>query len=151
MLQNSTVEGVIQKEQLGTGHAVQQVEPLLTDFNGDILVLSGDVPLLRTETLRHMLDTHRQSGAGATVLTADFEDPTGYGRIVREPDGTLNRIVEHKDCSPEILQINEINAGVYLFQAPLLFAALRQVDNNNQQGEYYLPDALDHFPVMKNP
>ncbi len=145
-LENTGVEYVFQEKQLGTGHAVMQLETKLKDFDGDLLILSGDVPLLRLETLRQLLQTHGKKGAGATLLTALFPDPTGYGRILRTPSDTLDRIIEHKDCSPDQLSIREINAGIYIFDTQTLFKALKKIDNNNQQGEYYLPDALSYFP-----
>ncbi|NOZ75988.1 MAG: NTP transferase domain-containing protein [FCB group bacterium] len=139
---DSGAEWVVQEPQLGTGHAVQQVEPLLKDQQGDLLVLSGDVPLLREYTLNQLMRAHRQSGAAATLLTAQFADPSGYGRILRNKDNGLERIVEDKDCSPEESVIREINAGIYVFQVGPLFEALKQVNNQNAQGEYYLPDTL---------
>ncbi len=140
------VETVIQEQQLGTGHAIRQTEPLLSGFVGDIMVLSGDVPLLTRASLEKLLATHYESRAGATLMTARFDDPTGYGRIVRDANGFLDQIVEHKDCTPEQLNINEINAGIYIFDAKTLFNSLELIDNDNAQGEYYLPDALNYFP-----
>jgi UDP-N-acetylglucosamine diphosphorylase/glucosamine-1-phosphate N-acetyltransferase len=136
------VEFVLQKEQLGTGHAVLQCGPTLQDFDGTVLVLNGDVPGLKVGTLRTMLETHRRSGTVATVMTARFEDPTGYGRIVRDGEGLLERIVEEKDADERIRAIREVNAGVYCFEATPLFEALRQVGRNNAQGEYYLTDVV---------
>lgn len=145
-LAGTAVETVVQEEQLGTGHAILQTEPLLKDFTGDLMVLSGDVPLLQKNSLEKLLNTHYTSGAGATLMTARFDDPTGYGRIVRNEQGFLDRIVEHKDCTAAELALNEINAGIYIFDAPTLFSSLKLIDNDNSQGEYYLPDALNHFP-----
>lgn len=139
------VEFVVQSPQLGTGHAVQQAEPLLEDFTGDVLVLSGDVPLLTEDTLRMLLESHRESGAVATLLTSELDDPTGYGRVMRDQTGFVEKIVEHKDASPEELRVKEINVGIYVFKAPDLFAALKLIDNNNAQGEYYLPDVIPLF------
>jgi len=139
------VEFVVQSPQLGTGHAVQQAEPLLKDFPGDVLVLSGDVPLLTDQTLRMLLESHQKSGAVATLLTSELDDPTGYGRIIRDETGFVKKIVEHKDAGPEELKVNEINVGIYVFRSPDLFAALKQIDNNNAQGEYYLPDVIPLF------
>ncbi|MFH1853668.1 MAG: NTP transferase domain-containing protein [Candidatus Neomarinimicrobiota bacterium] len=146
VLQGSGVETVVQEQQLGTGHAVAQTEPLLRDFDGDLMVLSGDVPLLSEDSLLGLLHRHISTGAGATLMTANFADPGGYGRIVRDQAGFLDRIVEHKDCTPEQLRITEINAGIYIFDSKTLFRGLKMIDNNNSQGEYYLPDALIHFP-----
>jgi bifunctional UDP-N-acetylglucosamine pyrophosphorylase/glucosamine-1-phosphate N-acetyltransferase len=106
------------------------------------LILNGDHPLFTTETLRRLVEEHRRLGAAATVLTARMADPTGYGRIVRNVDGSVERIVEHKDASEEERCIDEINTGTYCFDNRKLFAALQQVNNNNAQGEYYLPDVL---------
>lgn len=145
VLRGTEVETVIQEQQLGTGHAVLQTEPLLGDFSGNILVLSGDVPLLSRASLENLLRAHYHYQAGATLLTAILADPTGYGRICRKADGTLQQIVEHKDGTPRQLQIREINAGVYIFDSENLFRILKLIDNNNQQGEYYLPDVLPHI------
>lgn len=136
------VEFVVQSPQLGTGHAVLQAAPLLRNFDGDVLVLSGDVPLLRARTLRNLIAVHRREGLPATLLTTEMEDPSGYGRVVRGPDSLVTEIVEHKDAGEEIRRIREINVGIYLFRARELFATLPQVTNHNVQGEYYLPDVL---------
>lgn len=144
-VKNENVEYVIQEPQLGTGHAVQQTYPLLKDFDGEVLVLSGDVPLLRESTINKILEIHHDANHGATVLTAKFNDPFGYGRVVRKNDDTLDKIVEHKDCTEDQLSIKEINAGIYLFKAKSLFPALKNIKKDNKQGEYYLPDALEHI------
>ncbi|RMF08798.1 MAG: UDP-N-acetylglucosamine pyrophosphorylase [Candidatus Neomarinimicrobiota bacterium] len=146
VLVGTGAEAVIQDPQLGTGHAVQQVAPLLDEQKWDLLVLSGDVPLLRVSTLRNLLNRHRREGCGATLLTARLDDPQGYGRIRRDGAGHLEAIVEEKDCTPEDRSIREINAGIYLFQSEWLFKALRLVRNDNAQGEYYLPDVL---PILR--
>ncbi len=140
--QNRGVEFAVQAEQLGTGHAVLQTLPLLKDFSGDILVLSGDVPLLRSRSLKLLIDLHREKRPLATLLTAEMDDPSGYGRIVRDESGFVKQIVEEKDASDEIRAIKEINVGIYLFRAKELFAALPLIKNDNNQGEYYLPDVL---------
>lgn len=132
----------VQEQQLGTGHAVMQTAPFLSDDTADILILSGDVPLLRSTTLEQFAQHHRSSGAVASVLTARVPDPTGYGRIVRSNDGSLVRIVEHKDASQEVRQIDEINSGIYLVRRDALFSALEHVGNANIQGEYYLTDII---------
>ncbi len=139
---NRGVEYAVQNEQLGTGHAVLQTQSLFRDFEGDILVLSGDVPLLRAETLQKLIDIHQVEHPLATMLTAEMTDPTGYGRIVRDAQGFVRQIVEEKDASPEIKKIKEINVGIYVFQARPLFQTLPMVGNDNQQGEYYLPDVI---------
>ncbi len=136
------VEYAVQSEQLGTGHAVLQTRPFFEHYDGDILVLSGDVPLLRAETLRQLIDIHQKEQPLATMLTADMDDPTGYGRIVRDEHGFVRQIVEEKDASPEIKKIKEINVGIYVFQAQSLFETLPLVKNDNNQGEYYLPDVI---------
>ncbi len=130
----------IQEEQLGTGHAVLQTEQILSDFDGEVFVLSGDVPLLTEKTLYRLIDAHYNSNAVATVLTARIDDPTGYGRIVRLPDGSVDCIVEEKDASPEQKRINEINSGIYLFHRKALFEALHYIKSDNSQHEYYLTD-----------
>ena len=135
----------IQEPQLGTGHALLQAEPFLPqNQRGTVLLLSGDVPLIRTRTLDALLDQHRGHAAAATVLTAKIEQPDGYGRIVRS-DGAISAIVEHKDADPDIRAINEINSGIYAFELELLFPALRQIGAENAQGEYYLPDLVRIF------
>jgi UDP-N-acetylglucosamine pyrophosphorylase len=136
---------VEQTPQLGTGHAVMQAEPPLQDFNGDVLVLSGDVPLLRLETLRLLLDMHRSAGVSATVLTAQVPDPTGYGRIIRDGEGRVTRIVEQKDASEAERAVNEINSGIYVFDARRLFEGLRSITPDNAQKEYYLTDVFAYF------
>lgn len=130
-----------QDVQLGTGHAVQQAESVLHDFAGDVLILSGDVPLLRSETLRSFADAHVASGAAVSVLSVSAPNPTGYGRIMRTGDN-FERIVEHKDASEVERAITEINSGIYLVRAESLFTALREVSNTNVQGEYYLTDII---------
>lgn len=144
-IKSENVEYVIQEPQLGTGHAVQQTESLLIDFTGDVLVLSGDVPLLRKSTIDKMLKIHRDANNGATVLTAMFENPHGYGRVIRKNNDTLNFIIEEKDCNEEQRKIKEINAGIYIFKAIELFPALNRIKNDNKQNEYYLPDVLKYI------
>jgi len=143
------VSFAIQEEQLGTGHAVMQTENMLKDFDGDFLVLSGDVPLLTLSTMQNFLRTHRRSGSVMTVLTAKMKDPTGYGRIVRLSDGSVDRIVEEKDATPEEKEINEINSGIYIFKRKELFDALHHINPENAQHEYYLTDVLGYFTHKK--
>lgn len=131
----------LQEEQLGTGHALLSAEETLARFTGDLLLLCGDVPLLRQETLQALVDRHRQQAACVTVLTAEMADPTGYGRIIRGADG-VDRIVEEKDATADERRVREINTGIYLFRAPQVFGLLRGVDNRNAQGEYYLTDVV---------
>ena len=138
----SNVEFVLQAEQLGTGHAVLCTKEKFANAAGTVLVLCGDTPLFTGELLKNFVDKHTESRAAATVLTAEMPDATGYGRIIREDDGTFKKIVEHKDANSYERQINEVNAGIYCFDAQKLFAALTKVKNENAQGEYYLPDVL---------
>jgi bifunctional UDP-N-acetylglucosamine pyrophosphorylase/glucosamine-1-phosphate N-acetyltransferase len=134
---------VEQKEQLGTGDAVNAARELLADRDSTLLVLSGDVPMIRPETLAGLVQHHhghRGKGAACTILTVKLKDPTGYGRIIRDGEGLFEKIVEQKDADENERQINEINAGIYAFDTRKLFAALAKVQNNNSQGEYYLTD-----------
>jgi bifunctional UDP-N-acetylglucosamine pyrophosphorylase / glucosamine-1-phosphate N-acetyltransferase len=133
---------VEQTEQLGTGHAMQQTEEILKDFSGDVLVLHADVPLLRAETLQQLVATHRRSGAVATLLTAVMEQPGRLGRVVREKNGHVARIVEALDASETERAIREINTGTYCFQASFLYPALHDLTSNNSKGEYYLTDVI---------
>lgn len=133
----------LQEPQAGTGHALLQAEPALRGAEGDVLLLSGDVPLLRGETMAALVDAHRAAKAAATVLTAEIPDPAGYGRIVREPaGGPIARIVEHRDASEAERSIREINSGIYVFDLGPLFASLRRIGSDNVQSEYYLPDLV---------
>lgn len=136
---------VEQNPQLGTGHAVMQTEKELRGYAGDVLVLSGDVPMLTYRTARGLIDSHRSSGATATVLSAILEDATGYGRIIREKEGSVSGIVEQKDATPEQRAIREINSGIYVFDSVNLFEGLRHITTDNSQHEYYLTDVFRHF------
>ncbi|CAM4402912.1 bifunctional UDP-N-acetylglucosamine diphosphorylase/glucosamine-1-phosphate N-acetyltransferase GlmU [Paenibacillus alkaliterrae] len=138
-------EYVLQEQQLGTGHAVRQAEALLGEEDGTTIVICGDTPLVQASTIQAMLELHASRGAAATVLTASFDNPTGYGRVIRGEDGTVQRIVEQKDCSPEEAAVKEINTGTYCFDNKKLFAALAKVTSNNAQGEYYLTDVIGIF------
>ncbi len=142
-LSNYKVEFVWQKEQLGTGHAVMMAEPALRDFRGTTLVALGDVPFLSEKTLEKLLNAHEKTSAAATCLSAEFDDPTGYGRIVRkEKTDILMKIVEHRDASPSELLINEINSGTFCFDNQMLFKFLKKIGTDNSQGEYYLTDVI---------
>ncbi len=134
-----------QDEQLGTGHAVMQTKALLENFDGDTLILSGDVPLLRHETVDKFLNFHNENGFLASLLSANFENPFGYGRIVRSENGDFIDIVEEKDATDEIKKLNEINSGIYIVDNKNLFEALKTLKTDNAQGEYYLTDIFNYF------
>ena len=136
------LEFVVQSPQLGTGHALQQAESLLSGKRGTVLLLYADVPLLRVETLQRLVEHHRGQRAAATVLTAELADPYGYGRIVRDADGRIARIVEERDASGEERAIREVNSGIYAFDLAGLFEALGSLATDNAQGEYYLTDLV---------
>jgi UDP-N-acetylglucosamine diphosphorylase/glucosamine-1-phosphate N-acetyltransferase len=136
------LEFAIQSERLGTGHAVQQAQPALKGFEGTIMVLTGDTPLLEKSTLAEFVKYHRDSGASATVMSAEVEDASGYGRILRGEGGDLLGIVEHKDATEEQRSIGEYNSGMFCFESDILFSALDRVDRTNVQGEYYLTDVM---------
>lgn len=133
---------VVQEEQLGTAHAVQQAEQVLDGREGTTIVICGDTPLITPETIQQLMETHKEAGAKATILTAIVEDPTGYGRILRGQDDLVTGIVEQKDATPDQQKVQEINSGTYCFDNQALFEALKKVDNNNSQGEYYLTDVI---------
>ena len=132
----------MQEEQLGTGHAVACALDALTGFSGTVLILCGDTPLLRAETLKNLLAFHNDNQAAVTVLTAVMDDPYGYGRIVRDASGRVTRIAEQKDADPEEQEIREINSGIYCMDSGFLFSSIREIGNDNAQGEYYLTDLL---------
>jgi len=135
---------VDQDEVPGTGRAVQvAIDELPADFGGDVLVLSGDVPLLEAETLHALIEGHRAASAAATLLSARLDDPTGYGRVIRDPDGAVQRIVEQKDATADEAAVTEINAGVYVFRAADLRAQLARVTQDNAQGEMYLTTVIE--------
>ncbi len=132
---------VVQTEQLGTGHAVLQAKDKLKDYDGDVMVLCGDTPLLREETLEELYKFHRDTDSVTTILTSIYDNPFGYGRIVKE-NGLVKAIVEEKEADAEIKKIKEVNAGVYCFKGRELFDALSKITNNNEKGEYYLTDVI---------
>jgi bifunctional UDP-N-acetylglucosamine pyrophosphorylase/glucosamine-1-phosphate N-acetyltransferase len=142
------VRFVFQEPQLGTGHALLQTEPLLRNEHGTVVLLSGDVPLLTSETLKGLIDTHNEAQAAATVLTAQVDRPYGYGRIVRA-NGRITRIVEERDATPAQREIREINSGIYAFALEPLFDALASIKSENAQGEYYLPDLVSIYRKRK--
>lgn len=135
-------EYVVQQEQLGTGHAVMQASEILKDFEGTVMVLCGDTPLLQGQTLAKLFAEHQAAKASATVLTACMPDPTGYGRVIRNEDGQVLKIVEQKDAASGELAVNEVNTGIYCFERKALFEALNSINCNNMQGEYYLTDVI---------
>ncbi len=137
-----SVKYVEQKEQLGTGHAVMQADEQLNGKNGDVLILCGDVPLLRPDTLVGFKNAHYDSGSSASVMTTDLNDPYGYGRIVKDKTGSIIRIVEQKDASEDEKKIKEINSGVYIIDSQDLFSSLRHISSDNASGEYYLTDVI---------
>ncbi|ERK28386.1 bifunctional UDP-N-acetylglucosamine diphosphorylase/glucosamine-1-phosphate N-acetyltransferase GlmU [Clostridium intestinale] len=131
----------LQEEQLGTGHAVKCAKEFLKDKDGVVAIFTGDAPLIRKETVKNLLDNHIENGNTGTLLTSLIQDPTGYGRIIRNGN-EIERIVEHKDCNEDELKVNEINAGMYCFDIKALLGALEKLSNNNAQGEYYLTDVI---------
>lgn len=131
----------LQEEQLGTGHAVKCAKDFLGD-EGQTLILFGDTPLITAETLRRLREHHMRQGNTVTVLSAMIDDPTGYGRIIRDADGNFVKSVEHKDATDEERASHEINSGMYIFDTAELKDALEKIQPNNAQGEYYLPDTL---------
>ncbi len=140
---DSDVEWVVQAEQRGTGHAVLMAGPALEGFEGRMLLVCGDTPLLRAATLHGLIEGHARSGCSATVLSMRLPDPKGYGRILRGPNGDLIGIVEERDASPEQKAIDEVNSGIYVFEVPALHEALAGLTAHNAQGEYYLTDTMD--------
>ena len=140
-----SVEFAVQEPQLGTGNAVMQAKNLLRDFRGDVLVLSGDVPLLREQTIRELMSVHRKKNAVATILTTDLEDPSGYGRVLRGEEDNVVGIVEHKDATDDQRKVREINSGIYVFDNGHLFDALGHITAHNAQNEYYLTDVFGYY------
>ena len=136
------LEFVLQQPQNGTGHAVQQLLAPLADFDGELLVLNGDVPLLREQTIADLLQRHRDSGAAVTLLTARLADPSGYGRVFADAEGHVSAIVEHRDCSEAQRRNTLINAGIYCFSWRRLAEVLPQLRSDNDQGELYLTDTV---------
>jgi len=134
-----------QDEQLGTGHAVMQTKSELENFEGDTLILSGDVPLLRYETVENFLKFHNANNFSASLLSANFDNPHGYGRIVRDEKGNFVDIIEEKDADEEVKKISEINSGIYIVDNKNIFKALKTLKTDNAQGEYYLTDIFNYF------
>lgn len=141
-LRDARVEFVEQRQQLGTGHAIMQTRSLLEAYQGAVLVLSGDTPLIQTASLRRLVDLHQAHEAAVTILTAQMDNPFGLGRILRDTEGQVIRIIEEKDATPEQRAITEVNTGTYCFHSASLFEALTGITPNNKQGEYYLTDTI---------
>ncbi|MCR4716454.1 MAG: NTP transferase domain-containing protein [Lachnospiraceae bacterium] len=137
-----SVKYAVQEEQLGTGHAVKCAADFIGN-DGDTMILCGDTPLIDAKTLKGMYEFHKSKGHKATLLSTKFEDPTGYGRIIRDADGHFIKNVEHKDATDEERESKEVNAGMYVFDSEALQEALKELKNDNVQGEYYLPDVLE--------
>ena len=131
-----------QIEQLGTGHAVLQTNELLKNRKGHILILYGDVPNIKASTLQPIVNDHISNNRDLTLITAEIDDPTGYGRIIRDKNGNLLKIVEEKDCSDDEKKIKEWNPGIYIFKIPEVFKILNNIKTNNASKEYYLTDAI---------
>lgn len=146
VLQDRSVNFVVQEQQLGTGHALMQAKDKVNP-NSTLLVLAGDIPLLQVETIKSLLDFHSHKGSIATILSTELSDPYGYGRIIRDDDNSFARILEEKDATLEEKMIKEINSGIYCFEARSAFEALDKITTQNAQGEYYLTDVLE---ILKN-
>ncbi len=136
------VNTVLQSERLGTGHAVMMAREFLESRGGSVVILGGDAPFIDAETIKESMQQHVSTNSSATVISAPIDDATGYGRVVRNSDGSLKAIIEHKDADEEVLKINEINSGAYWFEVEDLLAVLDRITSNNKAKEYYLPDAL---------
>ena len=146
---NAVIDFAVQEPQLGTGHAVMQTESLLKDFDGEVLILSGDVPMLRYETVERLIDEHFTNKHFATLLTAIFKDPKGYGRIIRDSNGRFEKIVEHRDATDEQKKIHEMNPAIYIINRKVLFDSLKKITPENDQKEYYLTDIFNFIPKEK--
>jgi len=136
------IEYVLQNEPLGTGHAAMCAHEALKDFNGTVVILNGDFPLIRPETLKGFIEMHRRSKGALSLLTTVLDNPDGYGRVIRGRDGDVIRVVEEKDATAEEREIKEINSGAYCVESDFLWKALREIGRNNEQKEYYLPDII---------
>ena len=146
-LKNFNVDFAIQNEQHGTGHAVMCAEKGLENFDGDILILLGDMPFVSIETLRHMISIHLESNADMTIATATSDTNKDYGRIIRDNSNNISEIVEYKDATEEQRNIKEINPSIYLFKKEVLLDSLKKIQSHNSQGEYYLTDCIG---ILKN-
>ena len=132
----------LQEKQLGTGHAVMCTKDFLKDKKGTVAIFTGDAPLIKECTVRSLMKFHEDGNFKATILTSKIEDPDKYGRVIRNINGEVEKIVEYKDCNKEELRVNEINAGMYAFDIESLIESLGKLSNNNAQGEYYLTDII---------
>jgi bifunctional UDP-N-acetylglucosamine pyrophosphorylase/glucosamine-1-phosphate N-acetyltransferase len=142
-LYNLDIDYVIQKKQLGTGHAVKQASEYIDNHSGPVLILYGDTPLLRKETVSKFVENHKENNSDLSVMTAIFSNPEGYGRILKDDSGKLNAIIEEKDADEDLKKIKEVNSGVYCVDSKLLTLFLKNMDNNNAQDEYYLTDLVE--------
>lgn len=149
IIADSKIDFVFQREQLGTGHAVAQTENILKGKFEQILVLSGDVPNIKSETLKRLIAQHQSSHSAVSFISTDLDNPTGYGRVVRDSEGGVLGIVEEKDASPKIKGIREINSGIYCFRSDILFEGLKHIGRKNEQGEFYLTDTVG-WAIAKN-
>ena len=147
-LKNYNVEFAIQNKQFGTAHAVKQCESQLNGFNGDVLVLSGDVPFISYSTLKSLINLHNKQNSKASLLSTFFDDPSGYGRIIRDANNNFIKIVEHKDANSKERTVKEINSGTYMFNSRTLFKKINFIKNKNSQNEYYLTDIFGHVDKM---
>lgn len=138
----SFLEFVEQRRQLGTGHAVMKTKKILNGFDGDVVVLCGDVPLIKDKTLRRLIQEHKKRDVSCTLLTCEMKNPLGYGRIIHGKDGLVEKIVEEKDATPEEREIKEVNPAIYCFDKNDLFSCVSQLKRENKQGEYYLTDVI---------
>lgn len=145
------IEYAHQEQQLGTGHAVMMAEKNLSDFQGDVLILAGDVPLLTSETISKFIVEHNNHNSKVSVLSTTAPDATGYGRIVRDSTGNFIKITEEKDADDDIKKIQEINSGIFLVDSDTLFDSLKQTSNKNAQKEYYLTDIIEILKAQNAP
>tara|TARA_B100000029_G_scaffold103487_1_gene93989 strand:+ start:653 stop:1375 length:723 start_codon:yes stop_codon:yes gene_type:complete len=146
---DDNIDFVIQKELKGTAHAVQQCENILKNINGNVLILSGDVPLIKSSTLNNLIDYHILKNSKGSLISANMNDPFGYGRIIRDQSSNFVKIVEQKDANNEQQKIQEINSGIYIFDINTLFSKINLISNNNNQNEYYLTDIFDYIKNEK--
>ncbi len=142
IFKDSMIGFVTQEKRLGTAHAVLQTAPYLNNFSGNCLILCGDTPLITSQTLRNLIEIHERESAGLTLLSANLENPSGYGRILRDNENKVAGIIEEKDATDEQRCIKEINTGIYCFKCNVMFELLARIGRDNAQGEYYLTDCV---------